>query len=461
MPLDMLPAFFLIAAMADWVPMRWTSSEPGSLKLLEQTPVNCLLMERKAWSGAFAAQAAKQGIMVLGVLHPRDDAKVAIQAAKEQGLGGVVLEGEFALADADRARQSALEQQMAFLALPLRSGIRFGGEIAGTVQGLWPGIRPVDEKDQTHAAPSGGPWIDTNGGFLRFARAMHPGAFWMANLPPENQVLPVDRYLQAISDAAMLGARWVVALDSNLSARLMASDAGAVKDWKRICAYLRFYEERKQWRDLPPYAHMAVVQDAASGALLSGSVLDMVGVKHTPVRPIPASSLSAEVLHASRMALNLDPAGLSEAQKETLRAFTRSGGTVLNGPPGWKMPATSKNGLTVDKEEVEKLDQIWKELNTMIGRQNLGVRLFNVSSMLSYFQVSADGKRAVLHLVNYSGYPIENVTAHVLGKYKRAAIEFPESPRKQLETYDVDEGLATGIDLDTVPVASIVVLEKE
>ncbi|MBL8234460.1 MAG: hypothetical protein JNL98_38535 [Bryobacterales bacterium] len=457
----MLPVLLLMTAIADWVPMRWTTADPDSLKLLEQTPVNCLLMERKTWSASFVSKAKRQGIVVLGMIRSAADAKPNVQAAKEQGLAGVVLEGAFADADAAAVRSAASEQQLIFVALPPRAGIRYEGEIAGTMQGLWPGIRPVDENDKSHAAPTAGPWIDTNGGFLRFARAMHRGTFWMANTPPEKQVLPVDRYLQAIADASMLGARWVVALDSGFTERLLASDSGALKDWKRICAYLRFYEDRKQWRALPPFAHMAVVQDASSGALLSGSVLDMIGVKHTPVRPVPAVRLSEGSLRASRMALNLDPAGLTEAQKETLKEFTSKGGTILNGPPGWKMPATSKDGLTVDKEEVEKLDQIWKELNSMIGRQNLGVRLFNVSSMLSYFQISEDGRRAVLHLVNYSGYPIENVTAHVLGKFKRAYVDFPESPRKPVETYDVDEGAATGIDLDRVPVAAMVVLEKE
>jgi hypothetical protein len=161
------------------------------------------------------------------------------------------------------------------------------------------------------------------------------------------------------------------------------------------------------------------------------------------------------------MAVNVDPDSLTPQQKEALRAFTRGGGTVLNGPPGWKMPSTSKNGLTVDSEDVEKLDQIWKEMNTMMGRRNLGVRLFNVSSMLSYLQASRDGKLAVLHLVNYSGYPVESVTAHVLGKYKRAWLSTPEGPRKAVETYEVEEGAGTGLDIAVVPSAAIVVLEKE
>ena len=42
----------------------------------------------------------------------------------------------------------------------------------------------------------------------------------------------------------------------------------------------------------------------------------------------------------------------------------------------------------------------------MIGRGNLGARLFNVSSMLSNLLVSPMGKQILVHLVNYSNYPL-------------------------------------------------------
>ena len=54
----------------------------------------------------------------------------------------------------------------------------------------------------------------------------------------------------------------------------------------------------------------------------------------------------------------------------------------------------------------------------MIGRRNMGVRLFNVSSMLSNYLASPDGKSAIVHLVNYSDYPVENVTMHYLGEFQ-------------------------------------------
>ncbi|MBL8174125.1 MAG: hypothetical protein JNK48_05610 [Bryobacterales bacterium] len=457
----MLAAALFVATLADWVPARWPTNDPASLELLHGTGVNCLLVEKQHWSSAFADKAAEQKVAVLGVVRPGAEAVQAVRTAREQRLTGVVLEGEFARAEADAARKEAGD--LAVVELPARRGLRFdaGDAITGTYQGVWPGVRPVDEKDKAHAMPTGGPWIDTNTGFLRFARAMRKGEFWIAVTPPEKQVIPVDRYFMAIGDAWMVGARWVLALDGDLWKRLQAREETAVRDWKRIVQHARFYEEQRRYRDLPIYGLMAVVQDAGSGALLSGSILDMIAVKHTPVRPVPGPRLSKESLAKALMAVNIDPRGLSAEQGEVLKEFSRSGGTVLNGPPEWKMPSDSKNHVTVDEEDVKKLDEIWKEMNGMIARgRNMGVRLFNVSSMLSFYQGVPGGDRAVLHLVNYSGYNVENVTAHVLGRYKKATLHLPEGKAVAMEPYDVDEGEATGLDLANVPAYAVVVMEK-
>lgn len=67
------------------------------------------------------------------------------------------------------------------------------------------------------------------------------------------------------------------------------------------------------------------------------------------------------------------------------------------------------------------------------------------------------GGQVVLHLVNYSGYPVEHVTAHFLGRYKKARLYSPEAPPRELELYDV-EG-ATAVDIPEVRVCATVVLE--
>jgi hypothetical protein len=220
---------------------------------------------------------------------------------------------------------------------------------------------------------------------------------------------------------------------------------------------LRFYEDHKEVRQLRPYSQLAIVQDSDSGALLSGGILDMLAVQNTPVIPIPGHHVTEAQLEGTKLAVNIDPGGLEPERKETLKTFTRRGGTVVNGPPGWKMPSTSKDGLTLDKEHRQSVDAIWPELHTLTNRKNLGARLFNVSSMLSYVQATPDGKRVLLQLVNYSDYAVENVTAFVLGKWAKVSLYAPGEPVRTLTPYQTDEG--TGVDIDKVGTAAILVLE--
>jgi hypothetical protein len=451
----MLTALLLLASAAEWIPMRWGTSDPSSLDLLKGTPVNCLLLEKDHWSAAFNSEAAKSQLVTFAVIHPSADAIELAQKAVSLKFDGIVLEGDF-----DGRITSALaDSKTTVIQLAPRAKMRFdAAPIVGTSQGVWPGIQ-VDDGGAAKAAPSGGPWINTNSGFLRFIRAVSSSPVWMGYTPPPNHIVTGERYLQAICDSAIVGARWIIAFDADFAKRFYARDAAALKDWKRMAEQISFFEQQKEWRSWKPLGLLAIVQDIDSGALLSGGVLDMIAVKHTPVRPVPSRSLGPEALGNSKLAVNVSPASLSDQQKEALRAFARSGGTLLSGPPSWKFPAPAPGEITLSENDVKMLDDIWKEVNTLTGRRNLGVRLFNVSSMLSNIVESADGKRAVLHLVNYSGYPVENVTVHLLGKYKTARVLAPGVQPKELGVYDNEEG--TGIDIDSVNVSATIVVEQE
>jgi hypothetical protein len=86
------------------------------------------------------------------------------------------------------------------------------------------------------------------------------------------------------------------------------------------------------------------------------------------------------------------------------------------------------------------------------------VRLFNASTILFNYLASEDGKSAVVHLVNYSDYPVENVTMHYPGNYKHATLITPQSAEKTLEVYESDGGW--GVDLEKVSVCATVRLEQ-
>jgi hypothetical protein len=444
--LGVLPALCAAAPKpADWVPVRWPWTETRSLDLLAGTPVNCLLL--RGATPEFMAAAAARGIVTLTVLGPGEDARAALAGKPD----GVVWEGDFPAAP-PAVPGTVIE-------LTPRYKMKLGGSapIIGTYQGVWPGIA-VDEGAATHAGPTSSVWIDTNTGFLRAVRAFGASSVWLANRPPEKTVVASARYLQAIAEAAISGARWVIAFDDDLTARLARREAGALDTWKKMTSLLAYFERHPEWRAMRENGLLAVVQDPRKGGLLSGGILDMIAVKHTPVRPIAGQRLTPESLKGATMAVNIEGDALTAEQKEVLRGFTRSGGTLLNGPPGWTDPTPPAGRITLDKPELERLNEMWKDVNNLIGRRNLGVRLFNVASTLSNYLVSPDGKSAVVHLVNYSDYPVESVTLHYVANYPRATLITPEGTEKALDTYRTEEGW--GVDIDRVSVCASIRLEQ-
>jgi len=434
--------------------MRWPWVDVRSLELLAGTPVNCLLL--KSPSPELVAAARAHDVAALAVVT-RDGEGAEIERALAAKVDGIVLEGEFpeGTGAGIRARNSGV----AVIELTSRSRMPLGSAatVIGTYQGVWPGIAP-DEGGGRKSGPTSSVWIDTNTGFLRAVRAWGIKTVWIANQPPPKTVVAATRYLQVIADAGISGARWVVALDDDLAVRLAAREEATMGTWRRIAAMLAYFEQHAEWRSLPEGGQLAVVQDPGKGGLVSGGILDMIAVKHTPVRPIPRQQLSAEALAGATMAVNVDPSALTPAQKEILRAFTRGGGTLLTGPPGWTDPTAAAGGITLEKADLERVNDIWHDVNAMIGRRNMGVRLFNVSSMLSNFLTATDSKTAIVHLVNYSDYPVENVAVYYLGEYKHATLIAPGAADKPLEVYKTEEGW--GVDVERVGVCATIRLEQ-
>lgn len=451
----MLIALLALAA-ASWVPARWTSADPASLDLLEGTPINCLLVERV--TPEFVAAARARNIAVLRVVRDGAQLEAALDEMAASRASGIVLEGALATEIRERARETAARGGWRWIELPPRARLRLDRAegIIGTSQGLWPGIRMFEE-GAVQAAPTGGPWVETNAGFLRYLRSATEAEIWMANTPPTKTLMRVERYLHAIADAATAGARWVVALDPEFDRRLHARDPKALDAWRRIGAYLRFYEDHAEWRRWKPAGRVVLIQDESSGALLSGGILDMIAVKHVPVRPVPRAHLNAQALEGARLVVNVDPGALGESEKEVLRSFTRSGGTLLSGPPGWKFPPPQEDRITLDEKDLARLDEIWREVNSLLGRRNFGARLFNVSGMLSNLLASPDGRQMLLHLVNYTDYPAENITVHVAARCGSARLLEPEAPPRTLEPYVIEEGAA--VEIERIATAAALLLD--
>lgn len=424
----MLAALVMIAALGDWAPVRWISSDPASLDLLRATRFNCVLLEPRQWNAALVARAHERGIAAAGVVSSRDEAARA--AALK--LDALVVESE---SGGHIAAALPVIELVARRALAASAG----GPVVGTWQGVWPGINAAEEG--AVAGPTSTPWFDTNSGFLRWLRVRTRAQLWMANRPPAGTVYPPARYLQAMADAALAGARWVVALDGDLARRLAARDAGALRDWKQICAFADFLEEHGEWRRWPSYGSVGLLEGPDEGALISGGVLDMMAVQHIPVRAVTANAASGV-----RLLVNLSgkPAG---APAEVTPA------------PGWKFPIASPEQFAIRKADLPKLEDLRNRVNRAAGRQNFGIRLFNGSGMLSHPVISPDGKRLAIPIVNYTGFAAEGITVHVLGAWKRARLLMPGHEARELHLYPIDGG--SGVEIARLEVMAILELTSE
>lgn len=454
-------AALLLAMYPDWVPARWPSADPKSLELLAHTPINCLWLERPQWSAEFAAEAARRGIATLGVIRREGDPIEAARVLAKTGLTGAVIEGNFDNYSLLIIGGTLARAKMFYLESGTRSRIRFDGElpIVSTSQGMWPGIH-VEKGSTASAGPTANPWIDTNTGFIRFARASTDAAIWIAVTPPPGNVYPVQRYLQAIGDAAMNGARWVVALDDDLSKRLLAREPKALGDWSKICAALAHFEEHREWRAAVPAGQVAIVEDY-NDARFSGGLFDMLAAKHVPAYPVPYEKLTAAALRGARVAVEPEPETVPAPQQPLLKAFADAGKAVVRGEPAVQKitpdPAAPGNDdqFIFDASDT-RVDAIWRKVSAVVGRENMGARLFNVASMLSNVLATRGQRQLVLHLVNYSEFPASGITARVPGNWRHARLYRPGEAPVDLDLERAEDGTGFAIDQRVVTIATVV-----
>jgi hypothetical protein len=449
---------------ADWIPIRWDMRNAGSLALLKGTPVNCLLLPwnkaRAADSKPLLAEAHSAGISVLALFTAPGGDPEDVKAALASHVDGIVLEGDWPISQSTAIRK-LVAPATPFIQLSARSAIHFDSEapVIGTYQGVWPGIHLIDDSGSAEASATGSSWIYTNSGFLRAARALTTKPVWLSVRPPPNTALTTTQYLQAIADCEMMGAHWVITLDASFVASLENHVASALKRWSEIGRMLQFFKTNQLWQSYKPLSKLALIQGPQDGALLTGGVADMIGASHTPVRILPPDRLRSGSLAGTTVAINVNPRELNATQQKVLNDYTRDGGLVFTAPAAWnKIVSGSAGQIILDNNDAKQLGSAWQDLEQIIRKHLLGIRLFNVPAILFNLLESDDGRQAVLELTSYEDTPAENITIHLAGHWRTVELLQPGKSPQRLETYAVQEG--TGIDINQLATFGVVKAEQ-
>ena len=76
----------------NWIPIRWWDASARSLALLENSPINCLVLPESIRTDELIREARRRKLAVLALASSLEEARRVNLA----GFDGVVLEGEFA-----------------------------------------------------------------------------------------------------------------------------------------------------------------------------------------------------------------------------------------------------------------------------------------------------------------------------------------------------------------------------
>ena len=399
---------------------RW--ADPGLLDLLEGTPVSCLVV---TWAHGSPADEGQQQVLV-----------PLIAAARARGLAVVGWVGDEA--DLGRASVAASSGGLAALAtesedpvdgipvLRFREGVGGAastGGFVGLTGGVWPGLKVDREADfDAWSGVTGPPWVDSNAWSVRLARELiGPETMWLSFDPPVSRVaLPPGPYVQAIADAEVYGARWVVSLDPRLRYDL---SRGRRKDvWGQISRTLSFFEERRAWADYRPVGRLGVVSDfSGPNEFLSFEVVNLLTRQSSAYRIVQKKQALTAPYGEMKAVLYVDEAPPDADLVRRLYAFAEGGGTLIT-PPGWEargepLPAgafprfhVSRYGqgrLAVASEELSDPYLVAADAQVLMSHRHDPVRVFNPGTARFHYATREDGRRGVLQVFRYARRPFE------------------------------------------------------
>jgi hypothetical protein len=388
-----------MSTSAEWIPIEWPASwRPEQLGLLRDSPFNALAFKDTPPAGvAEAARAAGLNVPPL-----------AWKAWKE--VDWAKSEGIIAIGD-----------------------------------GFWPAYSWKGVADGS-AGPTGEPWLDANGWLYLYSRARGGGrTTWVRSDPPEDPRTVRQPHLHLLlAEAFAFGGRRPLWLPPEFAAALAAGNDKALGDWKKLAGTARWLQQRDAWRSWPAVAPLVVLSDfSGDNEYLAGETMLLAARKQVPFWPVPVAQFQASDLTGRRAVLYLDQAPPAPKLLALLRTFATNGGLVLAGPaaakdfaglkpvaahphPRFDILALGRGRVALARAPFDDAWTLADDAHLLMSRRYDPARLFNGGLLHTHTAASPDGKRTMVHLVNYGAEPFFNIVVlQVTRPIKSAKVHIP------------------------------------
>jgi hypothetical protein len=417
--------------------------KPAALGILQGSPFDCIMLnwaagqpeDEKQWqtAGPLVAAAKQRGLAVLGFVEGDGSHDKAIEAAKTAGLTAVAVKGNPAKPDP--------------LVMPWfeRSSPDWATKapVLLTADHSWPGVIG-QQGGASEAAPTGTPWVESNGWYAQMAQARGSAPVWMMFDPPSgNNIVRAGAYVNAVLDTESYGARWVVSLDANLRAGLLKGDEASKQTLAGISSGIQLFAKHKDWKTFRPAGLLGVISDFVGENFdLSGELIKLTMRRGLLSKALWKSRLAAGSFTGLKALTYTDKEKPAAGLRASMMAFVQQGGVLFTGPnwgtegksagpdahARWDLRSLGKGRLVVSKEEIADPFEAAVDMQSIFSRANDLVRMFNgATSGCANYTVSPDGKRALIQVINYSagggpaaGGARSNITVWMKRRYRGA-----------------------------------------
>ena len=319
------------------------------------------------------------------------------------------------------------------------------GSVVAIGDGFWPAYNYKGLADGS-AGPTGEPWLDANGWLYLYARARGGNrTVWVRSDPPEDARTVRQPHLQLLlAEAFAYGGRRPLWLPPAFASAVAAGNEKALADWKKLVDTARWLKQRDEWRSWPVTAPLVILSDfSGDNEYVSGETMLLAARMQMSFWPVCTGDAKESDLKGRRAVLYLDQAPPGPKLATMLRAFATQGGLVLAGPgakesfaglkPVAGPPHPRFDILTLGRGRVAvaraAFDDPWTladDAHLLMSRRFDPVRLFNGGLLHTHTTTSPDGKRSLVHIINYGTEPFgHSVVLQVTRPVRSAKTHLP------------------------------------
>jgi len=311
------------------------------------------------------------------------------------------------------------------------------------VEGSWPGIAreaSVPGRGDETASASREPWIEVNGYWAAYLRALFPNrpAVLGYQAPPEERMTPFDSLELALVEARVCGGNYILDIPARYLAALQRGDEKALSAWRQLGGTARWLREQKSLLGLPVFPQ--VTQLVEPGEATAEIAKLLIRRNASPRLEAAARCPAPSPQRLALVAVELQKP--SEETRNRILAHADAGSSVVVNGNWWSTSrlklvrkeedrdvfALGKGKVVAYRGAVSDPSEFAMDVIDLATHKRRAARLWNAPSVVAL----ASGK-GVLTCVNY-GSPVDSaVQARISGKYSKATLLRPEAQSVELK----------------------------